>query len=341
MPTTLQDIAEALGVSTMTVSRAINGNAGIGADLRERVLAVAQQMNYRPNQHARALSTNRSYLIGLIVPDLMHSYFAELAKAIEAVARPAGYEILICNTEENAETELAEVEVLAQRTDGLIIASSAPPEKARAYRKMLKEGAKLVFLDRHFANLSCPAVITDDVKVGRLATEHLIRLGHRRIGHLRGNSVAVAADRVEGYRQALEANKIRFDETLVRPCGFMESDGYQAMRTWLVAGKVPSAIFAANDPSAMGAMAALEDAGLRIPEEVAVVGAGDIHYGDRLKVPLTTVTWDKLNMGRQAAQLMFGLLGKEPTARVGKSDHVICEPSLLVRKSCGATQSSR
>jgi LacI family transcriptional regulator len=342
MPTTLADIAKELGISKMTVSRAINNHPAINAETRERVLEVARRMNYRPNQYARALITNRSYLIGLIVPDLMHSYFAELAKAIEAIARPAGYEILICNTEEDAATELAEVEALRHRTDGLIIASAVPASSASAYRKMMKEGAKIVFIDRHFESLRLPAVTTDDVKVGRLATEHLIALGHRRIGHLRGTSVAVAADRFEGYKQALAAHKIRHDEKLVRDCGFFESDGYQAMRAWIAEAAVPSAVFAANDPAAIGAMQALEEARIRVPNDTAIVGAGNIHYGDRLSVPLTTVTWDKTRMGQQAARLLLTLLGSEADAEVnGRRGRIICEPELVVRKSCGANRKTQ
>ncbi len=337
MPTTLADIAMEVGVSKMTVSRAINNHPAISVETRERILEVARRLNYRPNQHARALSTNRSYLIGLIVPDLMHSYFAELAKSIEAVARPAGYEILICNTEENATTELAEVEVLRHRTDGLIIASAAPDAAARAYRKIMKEGAKIVLIDRRFESLSCPAVTTDDMRVGMLATEHLINLGHRRIGHLRGADVAVAIDRLKGYKQALAEHKIRFDEKLVRVCGFFESNGYQAMRAWIAEGIVPPAVFAVNDPAAIGAMHALEEAGIKVPDEVAVVGAGNIHYADMLRVPLTTVTWDKTKMGQQAAHLLLNALERERNGQLGqKGRNIIVEPELVVRKSCGA-----
>ena len=337
MATTLADIAKELGVSKMTISRAINNHPAINAETRDRVLEVARRMNYQPNQHARALITNRSYLIGLIVPDLMHSYFAELARAIEAVVRPAGYKILICNTEEDAATELAEVEALRRRTDGLIIASAVPAEKARAYRKIMKEGTKIVLIDRHFETLHCPAVTTDNVKVGVLATEHLISLGHRRVGHLRGPDVAVAKDRFEGYKQALAKRKIRFDEKLVRECGFFEDDGYRAMRAWIAEGSVPSAIFAANDPGAIGAMQALDEAKIRVPDDTALVGAGNIHYGDMLRVPLTTVTWDKSHMGQQAANLLLGLIGRESDATTnGKRGRTICDPELVVRKSCGA-----
>jgi LacI family transcriptional regulator len=177
------------------------------------------------------------------------------------------------------------------------------------------------------------------VKVGQLATEHLIALGHRRIGHLRGADVTLAANRFEGYKQALAAHKIQLNEKLVRHCGFLESDGYQAMRTWIAKGSLPSAVFAANDPAAIGAMQALEEAGIKVPNDIAVLGAGNIHYGDRLSVPLTTVTWDKTSMGQQAAQLLLTLLGNNVNAEInGKRGRLICEPELVVRKSCGANR---
>jgi LacI family transcriptional regulator len=215
MPTTLADIAAELGVSTMTISRAINNHPAIHPDTRARVLAAAQRMNYRPNHFARALQTKRSHLLGLAVPDLMHSYYAEIAKAIEAEARTAGYEVLICNTEEDATAELREVEALRHRTDGLIIATAVAPDQPAAYRRMLREGTKLVLLDRRIEALRCPMVTADNVEAGRLATEHLLKLGHRRIGHLRGPNVSVAHDRLEGYRRALTQFKIRYEEKLV------------------------------------------------------------------------------------------------------------------------------
>jgi LacI family transcriptional regulator len=335
MPTTLADIAETLGVSKMTVSRAINNHPAIHPATRERVLAVAREMNYRPNQHARALATNRAYLLGLVVPDLMHSYYAEIAKAIEAEARPAGYEVVICNTGEDAAAELREVEALRHRTDGLIIASAIAPNKTTAYRKMLRAGAKFTLIDRRLEKLPCPVVTADNMRAGMLVTEHLIRLGHRRIGHLRGPDVSVARDRLAGYQQALAAHKIRYDEKLVRACGFFESNGYDAMRAWIQAGTYPAAIFAANDPAAIGALRALTEAKIKVPREVAVVGAGAIHYGDLLRIPLTTVDWDKTELGQQAARLLIGLI-EAKGQKNGAPQSVIVQPQLVVRQSCGA-----
>src|SRR5258706_7906061 len=166
MPITLADIARALGVSKMTVSRAINNHPEISPETRARILEAAQRMNYRPNQYARALTTNRSYLLGVVVPDLMHSYFAEICRGIETVAKPLGYQNLICSTDEDAASEEAEIEALLPRTDGLILASSASPDNTKFYRRILREQARIVLIDRRLEGLKCSMVTTDDVRGG-------------------------------------------------------------------------------------------------------------------------------------------------------------------------------
>lgn len=334
MPTTLGDIARALNVSKMTVSRAINNHPEINPETRARVLAAAQKMNYRPNQFARALTSKHSYLIGIVVPDLMHSYFAEICRGVESHARPAGYQNLICSTDEEARKELDEIEALWTRTDGLIVASSLTAKEAKSYRKLLNEGGKIVLIDRVLDGLRCPAVTTDDVQVGKLATEHLIKLGHRKIGHLRGTSASTSQGRLEGYKQAMSKARLRIGKSLIRDCGFTESDGRTAMKEWMAKGNLPTAIFAANDPAAIGAMEALNDAGLDVPHDVAFVGAGNIHYGDMLRVPLTTVSWSTAAMGQAAAQLLLELIDGDNNAP--KFRTVTIPPELLIRRSCGA-----
>src|SRR5689334_6945665 len=327
MPVTLEDIARALNVSKMTVSRAINNHPEISSETRARILATAQKMNYRPNQFARALMTKQSHLIGIVVPDLMHSYFAEICRGVEAHARPAGYQNLICSTDEEPRKEMDEIEALLSRTDGLIVASALSAGEAKFYKRLICEGAKIVLIDRLPEGLRCSAVTTDDVQVGKLATEHLIKLGHRKIGHLRGPDVSTALKRCHGYREALSKAKLK---PLVHDCGFTETDGYAAMQKWIASRDLPSAIFAGNDPAAIGAMAAANEAGLKVPDDVAFVGAGSIHYGDMLHVPLTTVSWSKAEMGQAAARLLLELIdGKK------KNRTVIVPPELLIRQSSG------
>src|SRR4030095_633448 len=327
MPTTLEDIARALNVSKMTVSRAINNHPEISRETRARILRVAEEMNYRPNQYARALTTNHSYLIGIVVPDLMHSYFAEICRGIESHARPIGYQNLICSTDEDSRKEMAEAEALLSRTDGLIVASALSSPEVKFYKRLLGEGARIVLIDRLLEGVRCSTVSTDDVKVGLIATEHLIKLGHRRIGHLRGPDVSTAVERYQGYSDALAKAKIRFDKNLVRDCGFTETDGYRAMSEWIKDGNLPSAIFAANDPAAIGAMAAMNERGVNVPGDVAIVGAGNIHYGDMLRVPLTTVTWSTSAMGQEAASLLLDLIDNKKEPR--RSRRVVVEPALV------------
>ena len=334
MPVTLEDIARALNVSKMTVSRAINNHPEISRATRERILATARQMNYRPNQFARALTTNQSYLIGIVVPDLMHSYFAEICRGVETHARPVGYQNLICSTEEEPRKEQDEIEALLSRTDGLIVASAMTGSEIKFYRELLSDGAKIVLIDRVLDGLRCSAVTTDDVGVGLLATEHLIKLGHRRIGHLRGTKASTSLQRLEGYRRALAKAHIRVRKELVRDCGFTEPEGYGAMKEWIASGNLPTAIFAANDPAAIGAMAAMNDSGLKVPEDVAFVGAGSIHYGDMLRVPLTTVAWSTAKMGQAAAELLLALIRDKNGPR--KHRHIRVPPELVIRQSSAA-----
>ena len=334
MQVTLADIARELGVSPMTVSRAINNHPHINPETRERVLAAARRMNYQPNQHARALATHRSHLLGVVVPDLKNLYFVEVIHAVESVARQAGFQLLICNTNEDASRELSEIQALLHRTDGLIISPVLPPTQTKVYRKLLKDGARLVMVDRSMNNLRCPAVTTDNVEVGRLATSHLIGLGHRRVGHLRGDASSVSRDRFEGYKQALAENRLSYDDSLVRACGFLESEGYSAMQAWFREGEVPGAIFVVNDQAAIGVMQAISAAGLSVGRDVAIVAAGNQPYSDLLRVPLTTVSWAKTEMGEQAARLLIQLInGEPPTA---KARNVVLPPEIIVRESCGA-----
>lgn len=330
MPVTLEDIARALNVSKMTVSRAINNHPEISRQTRERILATAQRMKYRPNQFARALTTNHSYLIGIVVPDLMHSYFAEICRGVESQARPVGYQNLICSTDEESRKEQDEIEALLSRTDGLIVASALAASEVKFYRRLLSDGANIVLIDRVLDGLRCSAVTTDDVEVGRLATEHLIKLGHKNIGHLRGPDVSTSLKRLQGYREAVGRARLK---PLVRDCGFTESDGRTAMQQWIAKGDLPTAIFAANDPAAIGAMGALSEAGLKVPEDVAFVGAGNIHYGDMLRIPLTTVSWSKSVMGQEAAALLLHLIDGKKKVR-----KITVPPELIIRRSCGSVQ---
>jgi LacI family transcriptional regulator len=320
----------------MSVSRAINNLPKISAETRARVLKVASRLNYVPNRHARALTTNRSYLIGIVVPDMMHSFFAEMSRGIESLTKSAGYQNLICNTDEDPALEMNEVSALLNHTDGLIIATTLAPSDSKYYSKLIKDGARIVLVDRYVNGVRCPVVRTDDVLAGRLGAEHLIKLGHRRIGYLCGVRTSNAADRFLGYKQALKKHKLPFDPSLVRVSGFpYEETGYEVVDYWIREGSMPRALLAFSDPAAIGAMRAASDAGLKVPQDLAIVGCGRIRYGDLLRVPLTTVSWPARGIGRAAAsQLVEMIDGKRGETR--RSGETIFTPMLVVRASCGA-----
>ena len=335
-PTTMKRIAAELGVSITTVSKVLNDQPDIGRATRARVLAKVEELGYRPNAVARSLTLRRTHTLGVVIPDLMHSFFVEVMAGIESVASPEGYGLLLCSSGEDAAKECREIEMLrARQVDGIVLASAADSTNGDVVRRATALGTPLVMIDRDdYPRVRCHRVLTDDRAVGRLATTHLLAQGRRAIAHIAGPPIAHARRRETAYREALREHGIEPRREWVAPGGFMERDGGRAMRRLLDARPAIDAVFAANDPAAIGAMKAIWDAGLRVPDDVAVVGAGDVAYGDLLRVPLTTVSWAKEEMGRQAATLILDQIGAHPA---GPFRRVVLPPRLIVRASCGAT----
>src|SRR5215471_16819629 len=203
-PVRLKDIARELNVSVMTVSKVVRDCADVGAETRSRVLAKIKEMNYQPNWVARSLAARRTFIIGLIVPDLMHSFFAEIAKGVAETIRPLGYDVVICNSEEDGAVESREVErLLARQVDGLLIASAQPPSSSGLFERIDARGVPYVLIDRRFPGAPAPYVGGDDEQIGRLATQHLIERGCRRVAHIAGPPLTPGAGRLKGYREAL------------------------------------------------------------------------------------------------------------------------------------------
>src|SRR5512140_105368 len=198
----MKDIAADLGVSLMTVSKALRSHSDISEETRRRVLKRARQLNYQPNWIARSLVTRRTYMVGLVIPDLMHSFFAEVAKGVARKFEPWGYQIVIANTEENPQTEERHIELLlARNVDGLIVAS-AQTSGRRLLESLKRRKTPFVLIDRLPTGLQCNHVGVKDEEIGMMATNHLIEQGCRRIAHLRGMSVSTGAGRMAGYRKA-------------------------------------------------------------------------------------------------------------------------------------------
>ncbi|HXA51381.1 MAG TPA: LacI family DNA-binding transcriptional regulator [Candidatus Acidoferrum sp.] len=329
-PVRLKDIARELNVSVMTVSKVVRECADVGAETRSRVLAKIKEMNYQPNWVARSLAARRTFMIGLIVPDLMHSFFAEIAKGVAETIRPLGYDVVICNSEEDGALESSEVErLMGRQVDGLLIASAQPPSSSELFERIEARGVPYVLIDRRFADAQAPYVGADDEEIGRMATRHLIDRGCRRIAHIAGPPLTPGTGRLKGYRDALSASGISVPDSYV-VAARDDATGYEAARRLLALDPPPDGIFGYNDPTAAGAMKAVLEAGIRVPEEIRVIGVGNVHYSDLLRVPLSTIDQGSASIGRQAADILI----KTITAKRKKpAKTILIEPTLIARES--------
>jgi LacI family transcriptional regulator len=327
----MKDIAKDLGVSLMTVSKALRSHTDISEETRQRVLRRMRELNYQPDWIARSMVTRRTYMIGMVLPDLMHSFFAEVANGIGRRVQPLGYQVVISNTEEDAETEQRNVEVLISRkVDGLIIASAQRQGNLGIFKALDRSGIPYVLIDRLIAGVNANYVGVKDEELGAIATEHLIAQGAKRIAHIRGPAVSTAKGRLRGYRRALERRGIKIRPEYIVPGQFGDSGGYSAMLQLLQVTPRPDAVFCYNDPVAAGAIKAILEAGIKVPEEIAIIGAGNVHYSDLLRVPLSTVDQSSALIGERAAELLLQCIdAKTPTA----PQRIFIPPRLVVRDS--------
>jgi LacI family transcriptional regulator len=326
----LKDIARDLNVSVMTVSKVVRNCADVGAETRSRVMARIKELNYQPNWVARSLAARRTFIIGLIVPDLMHSFFAEIAKGVSATIRPLGYDVVICNSEEDSETESSEVDrLLARQVDGLLIASAQSPQVTELFQRIDARGVPYVLIDRRFGDSNAPYVGADDEAIGRMAARHLVDRGCRRPAHIAGPPHAPGAGRLKGYRDVLAGAGITVPDAYVEHAKD-DATGYEATKRLLALDPRPDGIFGYNDPTAAGAMKAILEAGIRIPEEIKVIGVGNVHYSDLLRVPLSTIDQSSTQIGAQAADLLIKSIGGK---RRKAPKPVLIDPVLIPRES--------
>jgi LacI family transcriptional regulator len=333
-PVRMKDIARDMGLSTVTISKVLRGHSDISEETSKRVLKRMEELNYQPNLAARALITGRTSTIGLVVPDLLHPFFAQIAKAISAGIRGQGYSLIITSSEEDPELERQEIEqLLARRVDVIVIASAQ--WTVESFRRIEERKIPYILIDRCFVGLAANFVGVDDEAVGMIATNHLIDQGCRKIAHIRGPETSTALGRVEGYRRALAARQMAPLPHHIISIGTSGDDrggpgGYEATKKLLATKPRPDGIFCFNDPIALGVMRAILDAGLRIPEDIAVVGCGNVLYSDFLRVPLTSVDQDSSAIGKIAAEMALTLVGVKATMRPRTE---LVNPKLVVRAS--------
>lgn len=330
---TIREVAARAGVSVATVSRALNQNGPVRAETSRRVQLAVREMKYVPHAGARSLSTQRSHTLGVLLPDVHGEFFSEVIRGIDIAARQRGYHILVSGSHSDAAEMSAVLRALRGRVDGLILMS--PDTSLGPISRELGDHTPVVLLNCTAGGRT--AIRLDNYSGARQMAEHLLSLGYRRVAFIAGpERNADAAERLRGFRDALRS--VRDSEVTEIAGEFTEESGYQAMQKLAVAAKRPAAVFAANDSMAIGALRAAREAGLRIPEDVAIVGFDDIPIARFLTPPLTTVRVQIAELGRRAVEAV--LHDSDQAAGRRRKEQVIAT-ELVVRESCGALSSKK
>jgi LacI family transcriptional regulator len=332
MPVRMKDIAEALGVSIVTVSKALRNHPDIAIETRDRILARVKELNYRPNLMARSLVTGHSELVGLVVPDLVHPFFSEIAKALSDTLRQKKFYLVVSSSDGDPTLEQAQIDhLLAYRLDALVVASCQLTSVN--LKHVLQHGTPLILLDRSFPDLATHFVGADDHKIGVLATEHLIASGRTRIAHLRGPANSVAQQRLEGFTDTMRQHGLEVPPKYIsaKPQDANQrKSGREAMKRLLALKPPPQAVFCFNDAIALGAIEAAGDAGIEVPRDIAIIGCGNYHFDDTLRVPLSSIEQGSAAMGRRLAELILKIVATKHTLPPTRT---ILKPELVIRQS--------
>jgi len=319
---TMEDVAKAAGVSRALVSLVMRGSVKVSDASRERVLTAAAELGYRPNLAARHLASKRSLTIGLVLNDLHNPFFPEVADGVHDAAIDAGYHVLINSGFLRGDLEREAVESFIDLgVDGVLLAGA---RISSADLEQLATRVPITVIGRHLRSTAVDSVNNDDRAGGRLATEHLIELGHRRIVHVDGGQGAGSSQRRSGYTAAMRDHGL---EPEVISSQFTEEAGLRAGQRIASEGPAPEAVFAANDVAAVGVLGALADHGLRVPEDVSVVGYDNTSLAGIHHISLTSVDQDRRTMGSLAVEVLLERIGG---SRRGAVHHVIA-PSLVRR----------
>ena len=337
LPVTLRDVARRSGVHPATASRALNPATRmlVSEETASRVLSAAAALGYRPNTVARSLRTRRSHTIGVLIPDLTNPLFPPIVRGLEDRLAADGYVALIGNTDADDERELMVFELMrARHVDGFVLATATTHD--RVLEEAAQAGLLVVLVNRLSEEFSFPSVSVDNDRGIRLAVSHLTGLGHRRIAHVAGpQDTSTGRDRLRGFERAMtDAGLAASPELITHATAFAIEEGYRCTRELLGAGNgsggpVCTAIAAGNDMLAIGCYTALEEAGLRCPEDMSVIGFNDMPFIDRLRPPLSTIAFPHYQVGTEAAQLLLERLAGDE--RPVRSLHLA--PELVVRGS--------
>ena len=326
---TMKVVAQRANVSVQTVSAVINGKPGITEPTRIRVLEAVRELGYRPYSIARSLRTRETHTIALVVSEIANPGFATMASAAEDCAHSFGYSVVLYNTHDDIEREQAYIKTATERwVDGMLFVSAE--DRMTSLNRLKELGIPSVAMDRIPEGYEGPSVTLDNIKAGRIAARHLIDLGHRRLAHISGPMrLRLARERALGFEQTIAEYGLPDAVTSEGEGTWACQSGYTAARQLLSCRPIPTAIFAANDRSAIGAMLALHEAGLRVPHDISIVGLDDFEVAAFQIPPLTTVRQSFADMATQAVQLLLAILADNEPAQTT----IIIEPTLIVRQS--------
>jgi LacI family transcriptional regulator len=326
---TIADVAREAGVSSMTVSRVINDKGDVSPETRQHVLDVIERLGYRPSGIARGLATRRTGTLGLVIPDVSNPFFADVAHGAEQTAYAEGYNVFLCNTDENPQRELAVLHSLEEkRVDGLVVCSSRLSEDELL--AVVAHHLSVVLVNRRVVGERVRSVLVDDERGGRLVTEHLLQASHRAIGLLAGPEVSHSGrQRTRGYRAALAAAGLPYYSDWIQPCAPVVEGGYQAARQLLETHPDLTALFCYNDLVAVGALQACAELGRRVPDDVAVAGYDDIPLAALVTPPLTTCRVPRYELGAEALRLLLAQID----GCAEDCDEIVLQPELVVRVS--------
>ena len=328
---TIIDIAQKLNISPSTVSRALSNHPDVKLETKNLIKKVAEELQYSPNPIARSLKNSRSTTIGVIVPEIKHDFFSSAISGIEDVAYQSGYTIIVCQSNESYEREVVNTNVLMhQRVAGVIASISQNTKSGEHFQDLIKRKIPVVFFDRVIEGINASCVVIDDYQSAFDAVKYLIKNDYRKIAHFGGpKELSICLRRRNGYMDALKQNGIILHNDYLRYGGLHEQDGYHSMDEMLKENVIPDAIFAVNDPVAIGAFQRIKEAGLKIPDDIAIVGFSNNKITSLVDPQMTTVDQPSFEMGRKSAEILLTILEDKTT----EPKSIVLSTNLIVRGS--------
>lgn len=332
-PATIKDIARKLGVSISTVSRSLRNFPDVNPETKQKVLDMAEKLDYEPNAIATSLVKKKTNTLGIIIPSFSIYYYTAAISGIQETAAKAGYNMMVCHSHESYAAEVNNVMALTSaRVDGMIVSITKETQNLEHFRQVQRKGIPLVFFNRVAEELEAPCVVVDDYDGAFQAVEHLILTGSKRIAHIAGpRSLQLTRNRLTGYLDALKKHDLSVDESLITHADFSIDKGRECAKHLLNLANPPDAIFSVNDSSAFGAMAQVKAQGLRIPKDVAIVGFTNEPLTELVEPALTTVAQPVYELGKIAAELFLIRTLTDPKSYVPETR--VLKTKLIIRDS--------